>query len=46
MPGIVIVAKHRNGPVGNVVLTFLERYPKFMNLTRREADGGIPLEVD
>jgi replicative DNA helicase len=42
----VIVAKHRNGPVGNVILTFLERYPKFMNLTRREADGMAPLEVD
>jgi replicative DNA helicase len=42
----VIIAKHRNGPVGNVVLTFLERYPKFMSITRRAEDGGIPLEVD
>jgi replicative DNA helicase len=40
----IIVAKHRNGPVGNVVLTFLERYPKFMNLTRREPE--VPLEAD
>ena len=42
----VIVAKHRNGPVGNVVLTFLERYPKFMNLTRREPDVGVPLDAE
>jgi replicative DNA helicase len=44
----VIVAKHRNGPVGDVVLTFLSRYPKFANLYREHAidsphtamDGG------
>ena len=42
----IIVAKHRNGPVGKVVLTFLERYPKFMNLTRREPDVPVPLEAD
>src|SRR5213076_2463241 len=28
----IIVAKHRNGPVGEVVLTFLSRYPKFANM--------------
>jgi replicative DNA helicase len=27
----VIIAKHRNGPVGDVVLTFQKQYPKFMN---------------
>jgi replicative DNA helicase len=27
----IIIAKHRNGPVGDVVLTFLKEYPKFMN---------------
>jgi replicative DNA helicase len=27
----IIVAKHRNGPVGDVVLTFQHEYPKFMN---------------
>jgi replicative DNA helicase len=27
----IIVAKHRNGPVGEVVLTFRKEYPKFMN---------------
>ncbi|GAC1315823.1 MAG: replicative DNA helicase [Thermoleophilaceae bacterium] len=35
----IIVAKHRNGPVGEVVLTFLSRYPKFANLYR-ERDFG------
>jgi replicative DNA helicase len=27
----IIIAKHRNGPVGEVVLTFHKEYPKFMN---------------
>ena len=27
----IIVAKHRNGPVGKVVLTFQNQYPKFAN---------------
>jgi replicative DNA helicase len=27
----IIIAKHRNGPVGDVVLTFRNQYPKFMN---------------
>jgi len=27
----IIVAKHRNGPVGEVVLTFQKDYPKFMS---------------
>ncbi|MDQ6841751.1 MAG: replicative DNA helicase [Actinomycetota bacterium] len=27
----LIIAKHRNGPVGDVVLTFQKEYPKFMN---------------
>jgi len=32
-PGVgeVIIAKHRNGPVGEVTLTFLPRHPKFAN---------------
>ena len=30
----LIVAKHRNGPVGKVDLTFLERFPKFATLYR------------
>jgi replicative DNA helicase len=27
----IILAKHRNGPVGEIVLTFQREYPKFMN---------------
>ena len=27
----ILIAKHRNGPVGEVVLTFRKEYPKFMN---------------
>ncbi|MGI8713233.1 MAG: replicative DNA helicase [Solirubrobacteraceae bacterium] len=27
----IIIAKHRNGPVGEVVLTFQKEYPKFAN---------------
>ena len=30
----VICAKHRNGPIGEVTLTFLPRYPKFANFAR------------
>jgi replicative DNA helicase len=36
----LIVAKHRNGPVGKVELTFLERFPKFATLYREPA--GTP----
>jgi replicative DNA helicase len=27
----LIIAKHRNGPVGDIVLTFQKDYPRFMN---------------
>ena len=27
----IIIAKHRNGPIGEVILTFQSEYPKFMN---------------
>jgi replicative DNA helicase len=30
----VLIAKHRNGPVGRTSLTFLERYPKFASIAR------------
>ena len=30
----VIMAKHRNGPIGEVTLTFLPKYPRFANLYR------------
>jgi replicative DNA helicase len=39
----VIIAKHRNGPIGKVALTFLSKYPRFANLYRdRSADMGAP----
>jgi replicative DNA helicase len=34
----IIVAKHRNGPIGEVALTFLPKYPKFANLYRDRAE--------
>jgi replicative DNA helicase len=27
----ILIAKHRNGPIGDIVLTFQKEYPKFMN---------------
>jgi replicative DNA helicase len=39
----LIVSKHRNGPIGEVVLTFLERFPKFANyIPERRVDGAPP----
>jgi replicative DNA helicase len=38
----IIVAKHRNGPIGDVTLTFLARYPKFANMYRPPPGGGPP----
>jgi replicative DNA helicase len=32
----IIVAKHRNGPVGEKTLTFLREYPKFFNYTSED----------
>ncbi|MEA2440958.1 MAG: replicative helicase, partial [Thermoleophilaceae bacterium] len=40
----ILVAKHRNGPVGDVVLTFLSRYPKFANMYREREFGGAPVD--
>ena len=39
----VIIAKHRNGPIGQVALSFQARYPRFMTLLReRSSDVGGP----
>jgi replicative DNA helicase len=38
----LIVAKHRNGPVGDIVLTFLSRHPKFANLARDPDQAATP----
>jgi replicative DNA helicase len=32
----ILIAKHRNGPIGDVEMTFLSRYPKFANIARGE----------
>jgi replicative DNA helicase len=42
----VIVAKHRNGPIGEVSLTFLPKYPKFANLYRDRGADTIPAPAD
>jgi replicative DNA helicase len=42
----VIVAKHRNGPIGEVALTFLPKYPKFANLYRDRGPEPPPAPVD
>jgi replicative DNA helicase len=42
-PGVaeIIIGKHRNGPIGNVELTFLSNYPKFASIAReRIAESG------
>ncbi|MDQ3103013.1 MAG: replicative DNA helicase, partial [Actinomycetota bacterium] len=41
----LIIAKHRNGPIGTIPLAFLEQFPKFANLARSYdgaagGDGG------
>jgi replicative DNA helicase len=36
----IIVAKHRNGALGDVVLTFQKEYPKFMNFAGDRFAGG------
>jgi replicative DNA helicase len=39
----LIIAKHRNGPIGDVALSFMPRYPKFSTLYREAGfgDGGF-----
>ena len=40
----VILAKHRNGPIGEVALTFLPKYPRFTNMYReRGGEATAPL---
>jgi replicative DNA helicase len=38
----IVFAKHRNGPIGQVALTFQPRYPRFSSMYR-ERGGGIPV---
>jgi replicative DNA helicase len=41
----IFFAKHRNGPVGQVTLTFLPRYPRFAS-HRRDYEGTAPAFAD
>ena len=41
-----IVAKHRNGPIGDVALTFLPKYPKFSNIYRDRSPEPMPPASD
>jgi replicative DNA helicase len=36
----VLIGKHRNGPIGSVELTFLDRYPKFMSKATEQRVGS------
>ncbi len=36
----VLISKHRNGPIGGVELTFLDRYPKFMSKANEQRVGA------
>jgi replicative DNA helicase len=36
----LMVAKHRNGPIGDVPLLFIESQTRFVNVTRQPAGGG------
>jgi replicative DNA helicase len=38
----IILAKHRNGPIGEVSLTFLSKYPRFSNLYRERGTELVP----
>jgi replicative DNA helicase len=42
----VIVAKHRNGPIGSQKLVFLERYPKFADHSGRQEPVEQPAGID
>jgi replicative DNA helicase len=34
----IVLAKHRNGPIGQLTLTFLPKYPRFANLYRERTE--------
>jgi replicative DNA helicase len=37
----LVIAKHRNGPIGSVTLTFLPKYPRFASMYR-DRSGDAP----
>ena len=42
----LIVAKHRNGPIGRIKLTFLPKYPKFASMYRDHGVSPAPAADD
>ena len=44
----LLIAKHRNGPVGTVELAFQDKYPRFRNMAQsyRERDAPPPPQPD
>lgn len=36
----VIISKHRNGPIGDVALTFMSRFPKFLSMPRGKVSAA------
>ncbi len=42
----VIIAKHRNGPIGSQKLVFLDRYPKFADHSGRQDPVEQPADAD
>jgi replicative DNA helicase len=40
----ILIAKHRNGPIGQVTLTFLPKYPRFANLYREREVDAMPAQ--
>lgn len=39
----IIIAKHRNGPIGKVILTFRGQYTRFDNFAYENSVQGVPL---
>jgi replicative DNA helicase len=42
----IIIAKHRNGPTGEVALAFVSRFPKFASLARESGLPGGPVTAE
>ncbi|MBI45410.1 MAG: replicative DNA helicase [Candidatus Marinimicrobia bacterium] len=40
--GEIIIAKHRNGPIGNVKISFIDRYARFGNLDLVHSEYQMP----
>jgi len=40
--GEIIIAKHRNGPIGSIKISFIDKYAKFENLDLVHTDYHIP----